>query len=40
MTYIICGIPCIEVCMESDYKNHSFMQGGIFVKLSDYYEED
>jgi len=40
VTYIICGIPCIEVCMESDHKKSFFYAGRYFVKLSDYYEED
>ena len=40
MTYIICGIPCIEVCMESDHKKSFFYAGRYFVKLSDYYAED
>ena len=32
MTYIICGIPCIEVCMESDYKKSFFYAGRYFCK--------
>ena len=35
--YIICGVPCIEVCCESDHKKSFYFAGRYFVKLSDYY---
>ena len=40
MKYLICGIPCIEVCMESDHKKSFFYAGRYFVKEADYYGND
>lgn len=40
LIYIICGVPCIEVCMESDHKKSFFYKGRYFVKVSDYEAED
>ena len=40
MKYLICGIPCIEVCMESDHKQSFFYLGRYFVKIADYYNDD
>lgn len=40
MKYLICGIPCIEVCMESDHKKSFFYLGRYFVKMADYYGDD
>lgn len=40
MTYLIAGVPCIELSMESDNKKSFFYAGRYFVKLSDYYTED
>lgn len=36
MIYYICGVPCIEICMESDHKKSFFYAGRYFVKVSDY----
>lgn len=40
MKYLICGIPCIEVCMESDHRKSFFYAGRYFVKEADYYGND
>lgn len=40
MIYYICGVPCIEICMESDNKKSFFYAGRYFVKVSDYNSEE
>lgn len=40
MIYMICGVPCIEICMESDHKKSFFYAGRYFVKVSDYNETE
>lgn len=40
MIYYICGVPCIEICMESDHKKSFFYAGRYFVKVSDYESEE
>lgn len=40
MIYLIGGVQCIELSMESDHKKSFFYSGRYFVKLSDYYSDD
>lgn len=39
VTYLIYGVPCIELSMESDHPKSFYYAGRYFVKLTDYMKE-